>query len=244
MHSFACQILEEPNVQWPPFQFRKSTFHFMSCCTRRFRFLECCLAKILVNKSLWKCQRLWVFAKSKSLKFHAYISWKFQEHLARFTHLQVDSVSTKHQSQLHVLFISTREGSVKKLSYNSRSQSTCLVEILHPFAQNGRSISILNMKLHASALYLATEENVVKFKVSRCQRFRTQRACLNAMDPYCGWDQQTNECVSTPNGNPRAAYWQQSLLTCPIMSDPVSSAPCLQNVLPLFHLKNVFIRVL
>ena len=63
----------------------------------------------------------------------------------------------------------------------------------------------------------------------RCKRFRTQRECLNAMDPYCGWNQQINECAATPNGNPRAAYWQQSMLTCPIMSDPVSHGIFLIN---------------
>ena len=81
------------------------------------------------------------------------------------------------------------------------------------------------MKLlsNAKAIYMATEENVLRLPVSRCQRFRKQRECLNAMDPYCGWNQQINECVATPNNNPRAGYWQQSILSCPIMSDPVGN---------------------
>ena len=81
-----------------------------------------------------------------------------------------------------------------------------------------------SMKLlsYTNAIYLATEENVIRLPVNRCQRFRTHRDCLNAMDPYCGWNSQKNECTPTPNNNPRAGYWQQSLLTCPIMSDPVS----------------------
>ena len=155
-----------------------------------------------------------------------------QEHLERFTHILVDSVLTKHQSSdpIHVLFIGTRSGTIKKLSYNPRSQQACVVEILHPFAK-GRSVTINTMKLlsYSNAIYMATEENVIRLPVNRCQRFRTQRACLNAMDPYCGWNQQTNECTATPNNNPRAGYWQQSLLTCPIMSDPVSNALKLSN---------------
>lgn len=159
----------------------------------------------------------------------SFILYIFQEHLERFTHIVVDSVLTKHQenSPVHVLFVATREGTLKKLSYNTRTKESCLVEILHPFS-SGRNIPIHNVKLltgaSTSAIYMATEENVMRLPVHRCQRFKTQRACLNAMDPYCGWNKQRNECSATPNNNPRVAYWQQSLLGCPIMSDPVSNA--------------------
>lgn len=144
----------------------------------------------------------------------------------------VDSVLTKHQDSIpmHVLFVATTDGIIKKLSYNPRSKEMCLVEVLHPFSK-GRSVMVHNMKLwsYSNAIYLATEENVVRLPIHRCKRFRTQRACLNSMDPYCGWNKQTNECTSTPNNNPRAAYWQQSLLSCPILSDPVSNALRLSN---------------
>ena len=99
------------------------------------------------------------------------------------------------------------------------------MEILHPFAQ-GRHVVINNMKLlsYTNAIYMSTQENVIRLPLHRCQRFLSQRACLNAMDPYCGWNEQTKECTLTPNKNPRAAYWKQNLLSCPIMSDPVSNA--------------------
>ena len=74
---------------------------------------------------------------------------------------------------------------------------------------------------YTNAIYMATQENVIRLPVQRCQRFQTQRECLNAMDPYCGWNKQTNLCSPTPNNNPRAAYWVQNGLSCPIMSDPV-----------------------
>ena len=99
------------------------------------------------------------------------------------------------------------------------------------FTERNNTSSFSSMKLlsNAKAIYMATDENVLRLPVSRCQRFRKQRECLNAMDPYCGWNQQINECVATPNNNPRAGYWQQSLLSCPIMSDPVSNALKLSN---------------
>ena len=99
------------------------------------------------------------------------------------------------------------------------------------FTEKNNTSSFSSMKLlsNAKAIYMATDENVLRLPVSRCQRFRKQRECLNAMDPYCGCNQQINECVATPNNNPRAGYWQQSLLSCPIMSDPVSNALKLSN---------------
>ena len=74
---------------------------------------------------------------------------------------------------------------------------------------------------YTNAIYMTTQEKVIRLPVQRCQRFQTQRECLNAMDPYCGWNKQTNLCSPTPNNNPRAGYWVQNELSCPIMSDLV-----------------------
>ena len=73
----------------------------------------------------------------------------------------------------------------------------------------------------SSALYLASEDAVMRVPAQRCTRFPTERECLNAMDPYCGWNGQKSACVPTPNGYPRAAYWQQEPITCPVLTDPV-----------------------
>ena len=135
----------------------------------------------------------------------------------------MDSKKTKHQDNLHLIFVATREGEIKKLSYNSRTRENCLIEVVRPFA-SGRHVAIHNMKFRpdTASIYLATEENVMRLPAHRCSRFRSQRACLNAMDPYCGWNKNSNECTATPNNNPRAGHWQQSLIGCPILSDPVS----------------------
>ena len=41
------------------------------------------------------------------------------------------------------------------------------------------------------------------------------------MDPYCGWNRNKEECTTAPNKNPRVAYWQQNVITCPVTTDPV-----------------------
>ena len=61
----------------------------------------------------------------------------------------------------------------------------------------------------------------MRLPAHRCGRFGSRQQCLNAMDPYCGWNRQKNECTNTPNRNPRAAYWTQDAITCPVLTDPV-----------------------
>ncbi|TRY69068.1 hypothetical protein TCAL_11284 [Tigriopus californicus] len=153
----------------------------------------------------------------------------YHENLEQYTHIVVESIATKHQDNypVHVIFLASRSGGViKKLSFNTRTSRTCLVEVLHPFASEKRLISISNLKLFAptNSLYATTEENVLRIPTQRCQRFASKRACLNSMDPYCGWNKLKEECTVTPHKNPRASYWDQNLLTCPILTDPVDGA--------------------
>ena len=148
----------------------------------------------------------------------------FTENLVRFGRIAVDVVNIKHQDNqpVHVIFVATDRGLIKKLSYNPHTGQTCLVEVLHPFPA-GASVVVRNMKYNSNtgSIYLATDEGITKLSVQRCSRFLTQQACLNAMDPYCGWNKQKKECGTAPNKNPRVASWQQNVISCPITTDPV-----------------------
>ena len=148
----------------------------------------------------------------------------FTENQARFGRIAVDVVNIKHQDSqpVHVIFVALDNGSIKKLSYNPHTSQTCLVEILHPFPA-GSNVVVKNMKFNSNtaSVYLATEEGIVKVPVQRCSRFLTAQECLNAMDPYCGWNKQKRECATSPNKNPRVAYWQQNVISCPITAAPV-----------------------
>lgn len=56
----------------------------------------------------------------------------------------------------------------------------------------------------------------------RCRRYTTRTQCLNAMDPYCGWQSGSDVevCAPPPNKNPLATSWQQSITSCPILDAP------------------------
>lgn len=44
--------------------------------------------------------------------------------------------------------------------------------------------------------------------------------CLNAMDPYCGWDSGKNRCSPAPNGDPSLSFWKQDVSSCPVHKHP------------------------
>merc|ERR1719266_585304 len=149
----------------------------------------------------------------------------YHENLNRFQHVVVDVVPAKHHAShpVHVIFVSTEVGEIKKLSYNPQTRETCLLEVLHPFPENERK-TIRTMKILPSmnSVYLATDDAILRLPVQRCSRFITRKDCLNAMDPYCGWNRNKEECQTAPNKNPSVAYWQQEPLSCPVTTDPVA----------------------
>jgi chondroitin sulfate proteoglycan 4 len=58
-----------------------------------------------------------------------------QLNLVRFNHIAVDVVATKNHSSIHVLYVASRDGLVRKYSVFPETQERCLVEIVDPFAR-------------------------------------------------------------------------------------------------------------
>ena len=154
----------------------------------------------------------------------------------------MESTAVKHQDNhpVHVLFVtstSTPDNSptgqlatssssfgetvIRKLSFNTRTGRTCLVEVLKPFNQPAVVVTNLAFLSATSSIYVTTKNEILRIPTARCGRFRSKGACLKAMDPYCGWNREKGVCTATPNKNPRAAYWQQDLLECPVLTEPV-----------------------
>lgn len=58
----------------------------------------------------------------------------------------------------------------------------------------------------------------------QCHRHRGKQACLNAQEPYCGWDELQMKCAPAPLQSPGgylAQYWHQEATSCPVLTDPV-----------------------
>jgi len=48
-----------------------------------------------------------------------------------------------------------------------------------------------------------------------CHRHKSRTSCLDAMDPYCGWNDLKEECGPAPNHETLSSHWQQNVATCP-----------------------------
>ncbi|KAK7092629.1 hypothetical protein V1264_008349 [Littorina saxatilis] len=144
----------------------------------------------------------------------------------RWTHLVVDFVVTKHDG-LNVFFLATEDGYIQKMmrlpATSSSPSITCLVEDIK-IVPNGKPRPVKAMKLSYTkgAVYLSTNGNILKVPVQRCSRFKTSSACVNARDPYCGWDGW--KCTPPPGGNPHADRWEQDVSSCPNLDQPEDGA--------------------
>jgi len=55
----------------------------------------------------------------------------------------------------------------------------------------------------------------------QCYRHRSRQACLNAQEPYCGWNEHLMKCAQAPKQNYLANHWHQEVTKCPVLTDPV-----------------------
>jgi len=88
------------------------------------------------------------------------------------------------------------------------------------------------------SIYVGTRDRVLKIPAQHCGRHRSKEACMNAMDPYCGWNEHVDKCQPPTNGNIMEHNWRQDVTKCPDRSRPIDGgwsswstwAACTQNV--------------
>nr|XP_021490329.1 semaphorin-5B [Meriones unguiculatus] len=105
---------------------------------------------------------------------------------------------------------------LKALSTASRSLRGCYLEELHVLPPGRleplRSLRILHS---ARALFVGLSDQVLRVPLERCSAYRSQRACLEARDPYCGWDGKRQHC-STLEDSSNMSLWIQNITACPV----------------------------
>ncbi|XP_060592413.1 semaphorin-5A-like [Ruditapes philippinarum] len=142
----------------------------------------------------------------------------------RWTHVVVDNVRGK-QGMYRVVFVATADGKIRKLTtlLSSSENTTCLVEEIK-IVPNGDHKPVKEMRISTDemAIYISTQHNVIKVPVHRCSRFKNSDVCINANDPYCGWDDSIGECTTAPSGQPEVHYWSQSMAGCPFIPHAVN----------------------
>jgi chondroitin sulfate proteoglycan 4 len=126
--------------------------------------------------------------------------------------LAVDTVTTKHNNDIRILFIATEYGTILKhmvLNMNTMVQknhapTTCLLEeleVLDPSthtkaisAEQINNIILLN-QASSRSLLIATTSRLIKLPIANCQAQTNYFNCLSLMDPYCIWDSKAQKCL-------------------------------------------------
>lgn len=67
---------------------------------------------------------------------------------------------------------------------------------------------------------MGTEEQLLRIPAQHCDRHKTKQACVNSMDPYCGWNEHKERCMPPPNNDPLSSVWHQDATQCPILTHP------------------------
>ena len=69
----------------------------------------------------------------------------------------------------------------------------------------GPSSAISQMKVHGTGsethIYLGTDNGIYGIPVADCSSYTDCCSCLNARDPYCGFDTSSHTCVSVVPSN-------------------------------------------
>ncbi|XP_023288888.1 semaphorin-5A, partial [Orussus abietinus] len=138
--------------------------------------------------------------------------------LERFTYIAVDVTPTKLHRGVTVLYVATTDALIKKISVLPRTQETCVVEVWGPLPSPAVTLQFLKA---TQSLYVGMETGLLRIPADQCHRHKKRQACLNAQEPYCGWNEHLMECSPAPHQHYLANHWAQEVTTCPVLTDPV-----------------------
>lgn len=141
----------------------------------------------------------------------------YVEQLERFTHITVDVLATKLHSVVHVIYIATTEGVIKKISVLPRTQETCIIEVWQTMQDTWMPIKSMQFLKETNSVYFTSDLGLFRISSDHCARHLSRESCKNCMDPYCGWNERNETCSAAPNADPLDKYWIQTVTSCPVL---------------------------
>lgn len=144
--------------------------------------------------------------------------------LERFKQIAIDKVATKLHENVRIIYVTTDDGLIKKISVLPRTKESCLIEVMEPGSSRDVEIKTMEFVKATDSLYVGTENSLIKIPSQRCYRHLSKESCLNSMDQMCGWNDLQLKCTPAPNENPLASHWYQNATVCPILSSPVDGS--------------------
>ncbi|KAL4618071.1 semaphorin-5B-like [Arapaima gigas] len=134
----------------------------------------------------------------------------------RFSKLVVDIVQGR-DTLYHVMYIGTEYGTIlKALSTANKSLQGCYLEEIQ-LLPAGVWEPILSLQiLHSDrSLFVGLNNRVLKISLERCSNYKTEQICLEARDPYCGWDRKQKRCTTIEDSS-NMSQWSQNITACPL----------------------------
>ncbi|XP_037096158.1 semaphorin-5B isoform X4 [Syngnathus acus] len=136
----------------------------------------------------------------------------------RFSHLAVDIVQGM-DTLYHVMYIATEYGSIlKALATSNKNLQGCYLEELELLPSGVRQPILSLQILHSDrSLFVGLSDRVLKIPLERCSTYRTETLCLEARDPYCGWDMRQRRCTTLEDST-NMSQWKQNITACPLQN--------------------------
>uniref|UniRef100_A0A3Q2XR85 Semaphorin-2A n=1 Tax=Hippocampus comes TaxID=109280 RepID=A0A3Q2XR85_HIPCM len=134
----------------------------------------------------------------------------------RFSKLVVDVVQGR-DALYQVMYIGTEYGTIlKTLATTNTILHGCYLEELRilPDGQIG-SVKSLQILQSDRSLFVGLDDMLVKIPLERCSDHPAERDCLEARDPYCGWDHKQQRCTTIEESTDMN-HWTQNITQCPV----------------------------
>ncbi|KPP70144.1 semaphorin-5B-like, partial [Scleropages formosus] len=134
----------------------------------------------------------------------------------RFSKLVVDIVQGR-DTLYHVMYIGTEYGTIlKALSTANKSLQGCYLEEIQLLPTDIWEPILSLQILHSDrSLFVGLNNRVLKIPLERCSSYRTEQVCLDARDPYCGWDRKQKRCTTIEDSS-NMSQWSQNITVCPL----------------------------
>ncbi|XP_032422829.1 semaphorin-5B isoform X2 [Xiphophorus hellerii] len=139
----------------------------------------------------------------------------------RFSNLVVDIVQGM-DTLFHVMYISTEYGTIlKALATPNKNLQGCYLEEME-LHRTGVREPILSLQiLHSDrSLFVGLKDRVLKIPLERCSSYKTETLCLEARDPYCGWDFRQRRCTTLEESS-NMSQWKQNITVCPLRNQTI-----------------------
>ncbi|XP_069011111.1 semaphorin-5B isoform X2 [Embiotoca jacksoni] len=140
----------------------------------------------------------------------------------RFSNLVVDIVQGM-DTLYHVMYISTEYGTIlKALATPNKNLQGCYLEEMELLPPGVREPILSLQILHSDrSLFVGLNNRVLKIPLERCSTYKTETLCLEARDPYCGWDFRQRRCTTLEECS-NMSQWKQNITLCPLRNQTIS----------------------